>query len=156
MDTLQINLIRYSWERILRRPDGMLGFYERLFEAAPETRRMFGTDITKQSEKLAYTISFVVENLERMDTIRESIEDLGRVHNRLQVKAEHYELVTRVLVETIAETMGEDYSDDIGRAWTTALQAIGKVMMDAPAERKVSPVKKLLSKLFPSKDIKAA
>lgn len=151
MEQLQVSLIRYSWERILRKPDGMLGFYEKLFEAAPETRRMFGTDISKQSEKLAYTISFVVENLERLDEIKGSIEDLGRIHNRLNVQPAHYALVTKVLVDTIADALAEDYSEDIGHAWTAALKHIAEVMLSAPEERKASPIKRLFDKLFSDK-----
>jgi hemoglobin-like flavoprotein len=154
MDTLTINLIRYSWERILRHPDAMMAFYDKLFQMAPETRRLFQSDIAKQSEKLAYTIAFVVENLDRIDTIKESVEDLGRVHNRMNIQAHHYELVTRALVETIKDVMGADYTEEIGNAWTAALKALAGIMMNAPAERKVSRFKKLLQKLFPEKELK--
>jgi hemoglobin-like flavoprotein len=149
LDHLKINVIQYSWERILRDPDAMMKFYDRLFIAAPETRKLFPEDLSKQSEKLAYTIGFVVTNIDRLDSIKQSIEDLGRVHNKLNIKAEYYDIVITALIETIQDVMGQDFMPEIGVAWREALEYVSKLMINAP-EKRENGFKKLLSKLFPS------
>jgi nitric oxide dioxygenase len=148
MTTTQINNIQYSWDQIALVPNAMLSFYDRLFEIAPEVRTMFPEDLTKQSEKLAYTIGFVVSNLHRLPEIKSSIEDLGRKHSKLKVKPEHYTYVKTALLETIERAMKDNYNEDIGNAWDDALTYVATVMINAP-EKRENGFKKLLSKIFP-------
>ena len=139
--------IRSSWEYMVDNgPQKMLVFYDKLFEKAPQARGLFPKDLTRQSEKLAYTVGFVVANIDRIDTIKESIEDLGRVHNKLKIKKEYYPVVAETLVETIQHQMGDKYKPQIGESWMKALTALADMMINAPAKRQ-NRIRKLIGAL---------
>lgn len=140
--------VRSSWEYMIDDgPQKMLKFYDRLFDKAPHARSLFPKDLTRQSEKLAYTVGFVVANIDRIDSIRESIEDLGRVHNKLKIKPEYYPLVAETLIEVIQDQMGNRYQPKIGESWKKALTAIAEIMINAPAKRK-NRIRKLIGVLL--------
>jgi len=147
MNEEAINLIRNSWLEVATYPNAILKFYDKLFEISPDSKRFFPEDLSRQSEKLAYTIGFAVENLERLDEIQESIEDLGRMHNELDIAAEYYVHVKDALIFTIKEALADSYHDEIGEAWDVALTHIATVMINAP-EKKKEKRKNLLQKLF--------
>lgn len=140
-------LIDLSWEAIRQNPDAMVRFYDHLFAIAPETRHFFSEDNTKQSEKLAYTLGFLVVNLRRLEEIRDAIEDLGRFHNRLQIEDSHYGHLKIALIETIKEIMGANYTEDVGAAWDSVLEYVSNIMINAPEKRK-KRFKKLLTAIF--------
>ncbi len=147
MNENQIKLINTSWDTVMQYPDAMLSFYDRLFEIAPQAKHYFPDDLTKQSEKLAYTIGFVVGNLERLDEIKGAIEDLGRFHNKLKIKPEYYLSVKTALIETIEHVMKDEYKKEMGDAWDVALTTVATIMINAP-EKREPRIKKLLSKIF--------
>ena len=141
-----IESITTSWEKLSTEPKLIETFYGKLFEIAPQTRHYFPEDMTKQSEKLAYTLGFVVGNLNRLEDIKEAVEELGRTHRKLKVKDEEYEYVKQALLITIDETIDGDNTNAI-EAWDIALSHIAEIMINAPEERK--PTKKtLFQRLF--------
>ena len=143
----QIELIDYSWEVLSANPNLMMRFYDHLFELAPEAIHFFPDDMAKQSEKLAYTIGFIVGNLDRLEEIKDAIEDVGRFHNKLQIDAYHYENLKKALLMTIEENMGEQYSINVGEAWETVIDFVSETMLNAPGYQK-GRLKRLLSKVF--------
>jgi hemoglobin-like flavoprotein len=147
MDQQSINLIRGSWEKLSVEPNKMMEFYDNLFEIAPDTRKLFPDDVSKQSEKLAYTITFLVSNLERIEEIKESIEDLGRIHNKLNIKPEYYGFVVQALLKTMKDTLQEQYNLETEEAWKAALTYVAEVMINAP-EKRENRLKRLINKLF--------
>lgn len=151
MTKAQIQHIQDSWAIVSTNPDLVTNFYNKLFAAAPQVRHYFKDDMSRQSEKLAYTLSFVVANLDRLDEIKESIEDLGRFHQRLHIKPEYYIAVKDILVKTIDEAMGEEPKKEALLAWDLALSTVASVMMNAPEKRKPRLIN-LVSRLFASKN----
>ncbi len=140
--------IRYSWEYMSENgPQKMLVFYDKLFNKAPEARKLFPKDLSRQSEKLAYTVGFVVANIDRIESIKESIEDLGRIHNKLNIDPAYYVPVTETLVETIKEQMGDKYKPGIGESWMTALTTLSEIMINAPKHKRGS-FRSLVDKLL--------
>lgn len=149
MNSEQIQLIKESWEILSQDSQIVVRFYDRLFETTPETRRYFPQDMSKQSEKLAYTLGFVVANLDRFDKITESVEDLGRLHQRLHIKPEYYLAVKDALIWTIARALDAGDSSKTIQAWDLALSTIADIMINAPEKRKPRFFS-LVGKLFKS------
>lgn len=147
MTNEQIEKITKSWEIVSTDPTLVTKFYDRLFVIAPQVKRYFPADLSKQSEKLAYTLGFVVGNLNRLGEIKESIEDLGRTHNRLKIKPEYYAFVKDALLHTIKENLGSKEEPGMIESWDTALGYIASVMVNAP-EKRQSRFPKLFSRLF--------
>ena len=150
MTSESINMISKSWDLLSRDPQLVTRFYNRLFDIAPETRRYFKDDISKQSEKLAHTLNFLVMNLDRLDEIKESIEDLGRHHNKMKIKAEYYVYVKEALLTTIQETLDEQCESGMVEAWDHALSHVASTMINAPKKREKRKLS-LWARLFPNK-----
>lgn len=149
MTTEQIEAITTSWEEVSKDPNLITKFYGKLFEIAPQTKQYFPEDLTKQSEKLAYTLGFVVGNLDRLEEIENAVEELGRTHRKLKIKSEEYGYVKEALLTTIDDSIDGDNSVAL-KAWDEALTYIAGLMINAPEERK--PAKKsLFGKLFGKK-----
>ncbi|MEQ8474030.1 MAG: globin domain-containing protein [Marinoscillum sp.] len=133
----QVKTITDSWLIVSSQPNLVKSFYDKLFELAPHTKRFFPEDLSKQSEKLAYTLNFLVLNLDRIGEIKESIEDLGRMHNKMQILPEHYGYVKDALIYTILKNMEADAEEKakVSEAWDLALTFVATTMINAPEKR---------------------
>jgi len=97
-----IEQVKTSYAR-LRVTDRQLsaGFYERLFAAAPNLRRLFPADLTILQGHFEAALSLVVRNLNEMDTLREPLRDLGGQHVHWGARPEDYLTAREALVEAI-------------------------------------------------------
>ncbi len=146
MTTEQIDLITKSWGKISQDPNLILSFYQKLFEIAPQTKDYFPSDLTKQSEKLAYTLGFIVGNLDRFENIEGAIRKLGTIHQKLKIKDEEYGFMKEALLFTIDNALSGDNTPTI-QAWDTAFTLISDLMINAPTE--IVPEKKgFFQKIF--------
>lgn len=132
----QIQLIAYSWEVLCEYPQSMNVFYDHLFEIAPETIHFFPDDISHQSDKLAHTMNFIVSNLEQLDNISDTIKDLGRFHNKIEIEPKHYIHLRVALIKTIKDNMGIKYHEEIGEAWDSVLYQLSQLMLKAGPKKK--------------------
>ena len=73
-------------------------FYGRLFEIAPDVRRMFPQDLAEQKKKLMAMLGTVVAGLARLDTLLPAICALGERHAGYGVKVEHFTPVGAALL----------------------------------------------------------
>ena len=90
-------------------------FYGRLFEIAPDARKLFPDDMTEQRRKLMATLSVVVAGLDRLPTILPAASALAKRHLTYGVTADQYAPVGSALLWTLEQGLGE--------AWTPALRA---------------------------------
>lgn len=150
MNEHQIKLIQESWSTAVTVPNAMGLFYQKLFEIKPEVRGLFPENLEKQQEKLAYMLGYVVQNLDRLGDLEQSIADLGRSHAKSNVKAEHYPAVGEALIWTIQQALGENYQPEIGEAWGAAYGYLSEKMINAP-EKREKGIGNLIAKLFKRK-----
>jgi hemoglobin-like flavoprotein len=154
MTPSQIRLLQRSFVRIEPiAADVSARFYTRLFEIAPQTRELFQPDMTYQYTKFMSVISQLV-NLHLRSLISlpvtsqgdseaamPGVRALGSRHKDFGVKAEHFDLMRAALLETLAETFGEDFSPALREAWEAGFDVLAKVMMNglaniAPADER--------------------
>ncbi|MET4165993.1 MULTISPECIES: globin domain-containing protein [Gordonia] len=109
----------------------MLDFYDRLFDEHPEVRPMFGADLRPQAAMLQQAIAAVLDHLDDAEWLGRTLGALGRRHNDLGVTPEMYEWVAGVLITTMAEHGGAEWTDEMTSAWTEALGAVAGLMLDA-------------------------
>lgn len=127
----EIELVRRSFqEAMLRREPFQLDFYEEFFRRAPETRSMFRDDIAGQGMRFMNAMRAIVDNIGK-DNLADRLVDLGHGHAALGVRAEHFEPMREALVATLASTIGDSYTDEIGAAWRKAFDEIAKAMVQA-------------------------
>jgi hemoglobin-like flavoprotein len=126
----QIHLVRKSFLRI----DAMghvaaLVFYRRLFELAPELRRLFTSDIEAQSKKLTDMLGAAIAMLTNPGELKATLEALGARHVQYGAKPEHYETVGTALLDMLASVLGAEFTPETRQAWTKLLSNISNAML---------------------------
>ena len=132
MTPQQIGLVQTSFKKVA--PIAATAadlFYDRLFEIAPETRTMFPKDLTDQKGKLMSMLGTAVTNLHKLDTILPAVKDLGKRHKGYGVTAEHYAPAGAVLLWTLEQGLGADFTPEVKAAWSAAYTALAGVMTAA-------------------------
>ncbi|UOM37263.1 globin domain-containing protein [Acuticoccus sp. I52.16.1] len=104
-------------------------FYERLFAHNPKLRRLFGTDIAGQTEKVMVALGAVVAQIHDLDACREMTADLAVRHVRYGVAAEDYTTVGLAVQDMLGVLLADDHSPEIATAWRRAYDAIAATMI---------------------------
>ena len=125
-------LIRESFQDVAKLGDAAgAAFYDRLFEVAPEVRPMFPATMASQSAKLTMALKAVVDNISDWPALTGVLETLARRHVEYGVRPEHYPVVGRVLLETLAAALGERFTNETRYAWAAAYGSISDTMIRA-------------------------
>ena len=105
-------------------------FYSRLFQKHPGLRGMFPSDMAAQKRKLMDSLRMVIEGLRAPTLVRARLEELGRGHVKYGVKPEHYPLVCEMIVATLAEQPGGNWTAELLQDWSNAMRLISEIMLD--------------------------
>jgi hemoglobin-like flavoprotein len=132
MTTHQIEMVQQSWEKIkpAAQSAGEL-FYQKLFERAPQVRHLFRNDISEQAGKLTYMLTYVVNRLDKLETMLDDVQKLAVRHDKYGAEPEHYMVVGDCLLETLEEGLGEDWNHHLMRAWAAAYGTLANAMIQA-------------------------
>lgn len=128
----QIALVRSSWARAA--PVASLAsrlFYGELFKLAPETKALFKSDMKAQGAKLIATLAFIVDHLDRPDTLLPAAEALAKRHLDYGVTAPQYAPVGEALLWTFDELLGADFGEPEREAWAEAFTTLSDHMIQA-------------------------
>ena len=119
-------------------------FYARLFELDPSLKSLFQGDMVAQGKRLMGMIAAAVQGLDDLESLVPVVQDLGRRHRRYGVAAKHYDTVGQALLDTLAKGLGEAFTDDTRRAWTTVYGVLSTTMIaaaqDSPEQRSSAAV----------------
>lgn len=134
-DPPDLSLIRIAAERLAQSPiPSTNAFYAKLFKTAPSVRPLFPEDMFDQSEKLWNSIVAVVESAENLERLRPALQQMGARHVGYGAEPAHYEAVISTLLETIRETMSDDWSDAQEQAWHHVLRIVADMMIEGAHE----------------------
>jgi len=126
----QVKLVQRSFAKVAPIADeAAAAFYDRLFEIAPEVRRMFHTPMKDQRNKLMATLSTVVAGLGNLETILPVASALARRHVGYGVKAEQYKLVGAALLWTLEHKLGDSWTSDTAAAWSVVYGTLSQFMI---------------------------
>jgi hemoglobin-like flavoprotein len=131
----QIRLVRVTWLEVAPIADTAARlFYGRLFESDPEIQRLFAhADMDQQRAKLMRTLTVAVGALDKLETIRPALENLGRRHVGYGVEERHYDLVGTALLWTLEQGLGDGYTAEVAEAWAAAYTTLATIMREAAA-----------------------
>ncbi len=131
----QKRLVRETWDQVTPIADtAAMLFYDRLFEIDPDLRDLFReTDMAAQRDKLVATLAHVVQNLDYLEILVPTIEDLGRRHVGYGVTGAHYDTVGAALLWTLKRGLGDSWTSETEAAWTAAYGTISGIMRRAAA-----------------------
>ena len=94
-------------------------FYARLFARAPALRTLFPADLSAQELKLSHTLYMLVAAQEKGEAVGPALRELGRRHVGYGARPRHYRIVGEVLLETLEERNGAEWSEAAAEAWRT-------------------------------------
>ena len=78
-------------------------FYRGLFEALPEVRSLFGTDMEAQGEKFTTMLAYLVRSLRQWSVVEPAARLSGSRHVGYGVTAAHYRVAGAALVSALGE-----------------------------------------------------
>jgi hemoglobin-like flavoprotein len=127
----QRQLVRHSFEAVrdMSGPVALL-FYGKLFELDPSAQRLFHIDLAVQARKIIDMLATVIESLDRFDSIRPRLAELGHQHVGYGVRPEQYETVTTALIWAIGQALGADFDSATRDAWRLALADVCAAMLE--------------------------
>lgn len=128
----QAQLIKTSFNASHHQGDEMAEvFYGILFSRKPELRAMFPDDMHEQKNKLNDTINLVVNGCDIFNKLNPELEELGKAHQKLNVKAEDYELVKEILLDALEQEAKEHWTEETKQAWVLVYDAMARIMLTA-------------------------
>ena len=103
-------------------------FYRRLFEVAPDLRRLFPADLHEQKQKLMAMIGTAVGALHDLDALVPKVKALGMRHVAYGAQPLHYEVVGEVLLWTLERGLGSAFTPQVRAAWTKVYGVLSATM----------------------------
>ncbi len=128
----QIDLVRSGFQQFeAKGVSGAIRFYERLFELAPHLRKLFPDDVNEQARKFLQALKVIVSSLSSTERTVRMLQRLGDRHKDYGVKTSYYEVVGEALLGTLADALGDEFTDEAREAWTAAFRLISAAMTSA-------------------------
>jgi hemoglobin-like flavoprotein len=128
----QVDLIRQSFDAIwpVRRKLAVT-FYDRFFELAPDTQRLFPRDMERQHLKLMDSIAAIVGALDKRDLFQSVVSETGRHHVGFGAKPPHFAAFGEALISGLEQQFGTAFTPELKTAWMTLYDAVQGEMMRA-------------------------
>ncbi len=135
----QAKLVADSFSQIENRlPELGEAVYDKLFYVAPETRTMFKGDMQAQHRKLV-NVFFEFVKLRRRSqhflpvtgasgAVVPGINRLRTGHTAAGVKAGHYTLMRKAILNSLAEILGEKFDNKVAEAWGSAFDMLAETI----------------------------
>jgi class 3 adenylate cyclase/hemoglobin-like flavoprotein len=123
-------LVQISYDMIRSDPMGFAqAFYTRLFAQCPHVAPLFArTNMEVLQRMFMEMIGRAVQNIYRLGDMAPVLRDLGRRHVRYGARPEYYPMVGGVLIETMAEKLGDRFLPEMREAWQEAYRQITGMM----------------------------
>jgi hemoglobin-like flavoprotein len=131
----QKTLVRSGFQRIAPEAQAVAAlFYDRLFTTDPTLKALFKGDMKEQGRKLMGVIGVAVANLDHLDAIVPTVQQLGARHAGYGVPNDSYATVGAALLWTLEQCLGPDYTPEMALAWTDCYTTVAAVMQQGAAQ----------------------
>ena len=130
MNPEQTILIRRSFDEMwpIRR-NLAVKFYDRFFEACPDARRLFPSDMERQHLKLMDTIAALVGTLDNQALFQSIITQTARQHARFGVTSSQLNAFGDALISSLEQQFGPAFTPELKQAWIALYAAIQTEML---------------------------
>jgi hemoglobin-like flavoprotein len=121
----QIHLVRNSFDALwpLRRKLAET-FYQRFFELAPGSRRLFPDDMERQQLKLMDSLAAIVGALDKREIFQAVISHSARQHVQFGAAAPDFAAFGQALIWGLRQQLGPAFTPELEQAWTTLYDAV--------------------------------
>jgi hemoglobin-like flavoprotein len=133
MTSEQILLVKKTWKVFRGISPATVGdlFYSKLFTDNPSLRKMFPTNMEQQYQKLIDMLNAVVMRLDKLDELTEDIAAMAQRHVQYGVRPAHYKLVGAALLWTLQKGLGDDWNEEVKKAWATCYKIMADSMINS-------------------------
>lgn len=132
MNENTVAIVQQSWAKLVPSADEVgLTFYHKLFELDPKIRLLFRGDTHSQAKKLMHMLSMAISKLRNIETLIPILHELGTRHIEYGVEASHYDTVAAALLNTLEETLGDDFTFELKSAWVDVFSLVAGTMIEA-------------------------
>ena len=130
MTPKQVTLVQTSFAKVAPIAGAAADlFYDRLFETAPDVRRMFPNDLAEQKKKLMTMLGTAVAGLGKPEALLPVVRALGARHAGYGVTAEHFAPVGAALIWTLEQGLGEAFTAELKAAWVEVYSVLSHAMI---------------------------
>ncbi len=135
--SMDVALLKQSFEMVAPQKEAFAhSFYQRLFSYYPQTQQLFAkTDMKRQEGSLVATLAMVIAGVERGDNLTPALQALGGKHVRYGAEADYYPLVGGVLLETLEEYLGPNFTPEVQEVWSQAYEVISTQMLEGARQQ---------------------
>lgn len=103
-------------------------FYPELFKHKEVAALFKKTNMAKQATALWKMLGSAVKGLDNLDSLVPVLQESGKRHIKYGVKDEHYDVVGAALLHTLRTGLGEEFTPDVEKAWTTVYSVVATTM----------------------------
>nr|WP_279627941.1 globin domain-containing protein [Leptospira brenneri] len=110
-------------------------FYQKLLERRPDFKNLFSnTNFDQQGEKLVSMIQYAIDRLAILQKIKTELINLGKRHVSYGVREEDYQDTGMVLLETLEESLGDEWTQNLKENWQLAITEVASLMIQGHKE----------------------
>ncbi len=132
MNQQTLALVQSSWQKVTSiATQAAALFYQNLFAADPDLKRLFKGDMDQQGAKLMLMISAAVSKLDDLDSLVPVLQQLAKRHVTYGAKEAHYSTVGAALLTTLEQGLGNAFTPDVKTAWSEVYGVMADVMIAA-------------------------
>ena len=118
-------------------------FYKNMFANHEEIKGMINManqESGEQPKALAMTILAAAQNIDNLEALLPAVKNIAGAHVNSKVKAEHYPIIGKNLLEAIKEVLGDAATEEVINAWGEAYEVIAKVFIDIEKEMYIDQI----------------
>jgi len=128
-----IKQVRDSYATVAARPGQLSSrFYDEMFSAAPNLRRLFPDDLSSLQRHFEAALALVVRNLDEVHALRAPLRDLGGQHVHWGARPEDYITAREALIAAI-RALSPAWQPDLEGHWRQAITSIIVPMIEGAA-----------------------
>lgn len=106
--------------------------YQRMCDEAPELSPLLEPILDSHAPKLMDMINAIVTGMGHPHAVLPLVRDLAVRHAAFGIRPDHYDLLGRVLIETLADALGPAvFTPFVQESWESGYAAISRVMVRA-------------------------
>lgn len=129
MTPRQIEIVQETFKIAAEDADAIAAsFYNRLFALDPSIKPMFHGNMKQQGQKLMASLALLVFSLGDGEQPPKSLQTLGKRHVQHGIHTPAHTLVEEALMSTLAEALGQQFTDEVEEAWALAYVTLAKAM----------------------------
>lgn len=132
LDRDTITRVRAGWAKLApMEPRFTNRLYTELFALDPALKSLFQSDMDGHGVKFRRMVDFAIDKLDDPNTLLPVLQQRGCRHVAYGVESVHYETVGAALMLTLAEALGDDFTDPVREAWTSFYRLMAGIMKQA-------------------------